>query len=364
VKKRPILRTLVLDDDLRQAERVSESLVVASEKCGVELRIELSDNAYFAADEVDRADGDEPRWHIIFSDVVMTLPDIRGKKGVVCCHPNQQVWRIRDRDVVVWCTGSISGREGAEHGGFHLARELRKLRTAGPNRKLPHVALISSRMRERRAELAEFLPAEGEWLDFFDKDQWIYAGAGSHDPLFLFALARAVRRVVAPADSAAERTAPLSARDFVANSTAMLKVVAQATAYIQRQARSVWIHGASGTGKTAIQGWLHEELRSVAHARGDRIPVLCDYESDAFAISLFGSRESGVWRSGYVRCAMGCSSSNGWKSCRHRNSGCCEIFSTPANTCRRAARKFDWRHGSLPSRSLMKPGKTPAHRNS
>lgn len=268
-----IIRVLLVDDRMDHLKHIGTLLLQTAKNRpdlmgGHQITLELCQNAYFAANQIQRA-STKPRWDIVLSDVFMPLPLDDDNLTVPQDSAKSKKFKLGDDkwEVDAWLFNYINDgiSHSHEHGGFHIAKTIRELRQSNSTRKLPRLALISSFLNiESSAQklLREFLPAEAGWLYYFDKaaamdeagrndaqaDDWKERG-------FVLMLANCIASMDRDVWDQALFNQEESYGDFVADSPCMKKVMLKMSAVSREQIPRkgppsvVVFNGEAGTGR-------------------------------------------------------------------------------------------------------------------
>lgn len=298
-KKGKEIKVLVLDDDEGQSLRIAKKVEDIAVREGLKLTVEISDNAYFAAKQLCKR---PPRWDIVFADVMMPLPKTKqGHKD-----PSDAIKKTSKAGLTCWNSIGDHAYASAQHGGFHVVKTLRALRDSKPSFKLPQVALISSEMRERRSQLRQFLPQEAAWVDFFDKDEWIFTGrADEIETLTYFALMRALLKARLP-----NRTAIPELNRFVGNSVAMTEfkkkvnlAVMTAVKAAKISLKVIWLIGSEGSGVSSSETLFRDNLAAALRRESVHCKILNWWEMSDEERPLTGEWSGEEWTGSLINAA-------------------------------------------------------------
>ncbi|MDX6288381.1 MAG: hypothetical protein QOH42_180, partial [Blastocatellia bacterium] len=94
-----ICRVLIVDDELEYAAQTASKLeeIRPSLLSHNRLQIELTNNAYFAAERLRQCAAGQPPWDIIIADVHMPFPSRWPMKDVVDCDAVSGKFRHREK---------------------------------------------------------------------------------------------------------------------------------------------------------------------------------------------------------------------------------------------------------------------------
>src|SRR5215217_2469062 len=137
-----VCRVLVVDNELDYAAETAAKLkeIRPALLNHNQLEIELTNNAYFAAEQLRQCPAEQTRWDVIISDVYMPMPSLQDSNAADStavftqyCHAGSwPCWEFK------YPKGKLEER--IEHGGFCIA-EVVTARLAG-GEYMPHLKMI------------------------------------------------------------------------------------------------------------------------------------------------------------------------------------------------------------------------------
>ena len=262
-------RVLVVDDDLKYAARMAAALTSVRPEllCGHQPEIDLSNTAYFVAEQLRRCPYGQASWDIIIADVYMPLPCKTPDNSPVL-EAHEKAFPFGGRTWRAWVFDYPYGEDTPNYattkdGGFRIAETVKELLDGGKDLANLKVVLISGRLEGAdRLRLNQF-NSERAWFDYYDKGQWVQAPgqATTQMPVdvFQWALALAIKERESPWwGSAAGGIAGAACGDAILGwSTGMQKVRTEARRLGQdTNVKAVCICGPHGTPRRAAAGLL------------------------------------------------------------------------------------------------------------
>ena len=169
-------RILVVDNKTEYAARVAASLkgIRPSLLNYNNLKIELTNTAYFVAERLRDCPAGSPPWDIIISDVFMPIPSDPFAKQVPVTEATNTKYQYEGEEWPYWeyrySWNSGSGMSEIAHGGLHIAQTIKELKASGTSLGNLKLVLISSRLYdENRKLLGSFTVSDRNWLEYHDK---------------------------------------------------------------------------------------------------------------------------------------------------------------------------------------------------
>lgn len=173
-----ICRVLIVDNELEYAAQTASKLneIRPSLLNHNQLQIELTNNAYFAAERLRLAPVGQPPWDIIVSDVYMPFPN----RSITETAPEIELMIGEfSYDEKVWaCWQSIYNDSGVDHekidhGGLRIAHTIARRLEVGESLSDLKLILMSECLEgDERDSLLTYQASKTSWLKYYDKAEW------------------------------------------------------------------------------------------------------------------------------------------------------------------------------------------------
>lgn len=173
-----ICRVLIVDDELEYAAQTASKLeeIRPSLLNHNRLQIELTNNAYFAAERLRQCAAGQPPWDIIIAEVYMPFPSRLPKKDIVDCDAVSGKFRHLEKIWPCWqytYSGSAAPEEKVDHGGFQIGEAIAKRLTAGELMSDLKLILMSDCLfGEERERVLAYQGTNNAWVKYYDKADW------------------------------------------------------------------------------------------------------------------------------------------------------------------------------------------------
>ena len=165
------------------------------------LEIELTNNAYFAAERIRRCPAGEPPWDVIISDVYMPFPCRADdpytpelEASLTHYQTDGKAWRTWE---FPYATGELD--EKVKNGGFHIAETIAARFAAGEDMPDLKMILMSNCLEGAdRDRIMVYQETRSSWLKYYDKAYWqrdqltAWPKRQSEPNVFQWALVRAI----------------------------------------------------------------------------------------------------------------------------------------------------------------------------
>lgn len=173
-----ICRVLIVDNDLDYAAQTAAKLeeIRPSLLNNNRLEIELTNNAYFAAERLQKCPKDQPAWDIVIADVYMPIPSRLPKSDVAEAVVMRSEFKFSGRTWPLWkytYRDNSAREEKLDHGGLHIAATVAARLAAGESMSDLKLILMSNCLfGEERALLLDYQGANKAWFRYYDKADW------------------------------------------------------------------------------------------------------------------------------------------------------------------------------------------------
>lgn len=173
-----ICRVLIVDNELEYAAQTASKLteIRPSLLNHNQLRIELTNNAYFAAERLRLSPVGQPPWDIVISDVYMPFPN--GPVSEVVAETELMLGEFIYEQKVWACwqsTYNLStwADEKVDHGGLRIAHTIAgRLDTGEPLSDLKLILMSECLKGDERDSLLTYQAGKTNWLKYYDKAEW------------------------------------------------------------------------------------------------------------------------------------------------------------------------------------------------
>jgi DNA-binding NtrC family response regulator len=170
-------RVLIVDNRPEEAARVAAGLVEIRPSLinNNRLKIQLTNTAYFVAEQLRDCPPGNPPWDIIISDVFMPIPSDPFKKEAGVVTASETTYQYEGRKWPYWEYQYSWNSQKSEigHGGFYIAHTIKALKESDKSLANLKLVLISSRLFGEDRELLEgFTASDRNWLEYHDKSAY------------------------------------------------------------------------------------------------------------------------------------------------------------------------------------------------
>jgi DNA-binding NtrC family response regulator len=284
---------MIVDNNLKHAVESAERLthIRPSLLNNNALQIEISNTAYFVAKRLRECPPTETPWDIIIADVYMQVPSDHLRQEIPKEDAVGDRCSYHDHEWLFWkyeYTWNSDSAGQIEHGGFHIAQEIKELKNQGKDLGNLKLVLVSGRLvlKDRR-KLEQYPSSERNWFAYYDKDNWDeppeWPRSQNKPDIFKWALVQAI----------AERASELwgdvvfqsvpGAEDYInaSRSAGMEEVVIEGRRLgNDTKVGTILITGETGTGKSVIARMIHEVRMTEIRASRKFVTIDCAEASD------------------------------------------------------------------------------------
>jgi hypothetical protein len=284
-----ICRVLIVDNELEYAAQTASKLkeIRPSLLNHNQLQIELTNNAYFAAERLHLSPAGQPPWDIIISDVYMPLPNRSLTETVPEIELELGEFSY---DKKVWaCWQSIYNEtalanEKVDHGGLRIAHTIARRIEAGESMSDLKLILMSECLEgDERDTLLAYQAGKTGWLKYYDKTEWDWRNRSAWPTdklapdIFQWALFMAIaqRDWKYWGDSIYEIIP--DAHTVVNSTTPQMESIRTEARRLGRNAEieTVLITGEKGTGREVVARLIHEVRLKTLQVEGAFVVIDC-----------------------------------------------------------------------------------------
>jgi hypothetical protein len=171
-------RVLIVDNELDYAAQTASKLeeIRPSLLNNNRLKIELTNNAYFAADKLRQCRVDQPPWDIIIADVYMPFPSRESEPEIAETDLDQGEFSYRERTWPCWqypYNKKAALEEEVKQGGFRVAETIATRLDAGEGMSDLKLILMSNCLfGKEREHLLAYEKSNKTWFRYYDKADW------------------------------------------------------------------------------------------------------------------------------------------------------------------------------------------------
>ncbi len=172
-----VCRVLIVDNELDYAAQTAAKLqeIRPSLLNHNQLEIELTNNAYFAAEKLRQCPAGQPPWDIIIADVYMPGPRLSATQDTVEDAAAFTAYELDGKSWRCWEVKYASGKldERIDYGGFSIAETITARLAAGEQMSDLKMILMSDRLEgEERQRILDYQAPRRSWLRYYDKADW------------------------------------------------------------------------------------------------------------------------------------------------------------------------------------------------
>ena len=284
-----ICRVLIVDNELEFAAQTASKLqeIRPSLLNHNQLQLELTNNAYFAAERLRLSPVGQPPWDIIISDVYMPFPN----RSLTETVPETEL-ELGDftYDRRVWAcwqsvyTESALADEKVDHGGLRIAHTIAHRLDAGESMSDLKLILMSECLEgDERDTLLAYQATKTGWLKYYDKTEWdcrhrsTWPAAKLTPDIFQWALFMAIaqRDWKYWGDSIYEIIP--DAHTVVNSTTPQMESIRTEARRLGRNAEieAVLITGEKGTGREVVARLIHEVRLKTLQVEAEFVVIDC-----------------------------------------------------------------------------------------
>jgi hypothetical protein len=284
-----ICRVLIVDNELKFAAQTASKLreIRPSLLNHNQIQIQLTNNAYFASEQLRLSPLGRPPWDIIISDVYMPFPNQSLNETMPETELELREFRYEERPWACW-QSTYSERaladEKVDHGGLRIAHTIAQRLDAGESMSDLKLILMSECLEgDERDSLLAYQASKSGWLKYYDKTEWDWRNRSTWPAdklapdIFQWALFMAIaqRDWKYWGDSIYEIIP--DAHTVVNSTTPQMESIRTEARRLGRNAEieTVLITGEKGTGREVVARLIHEVRLKTLQVEGPFVVIDC-----------------------------------------------------------------------------------------